>query len=430
MAEISIERLQVEHVATLQQRYEQAVTQAGYDALLISSGAAPLRYGDDHSYVFQGYGPFVHWTGLPELEHSWLLIRPGHRPVLWVYTPEDFWHATPALPQAPWTDLLDVQGMRSRSVPDLSDCGRVAVLGDPACLVGVAADPNPAALLGGVEAARVHKTPYELHCLEVASARAARGHQAAAHTFLAGGSEFDISLAYQQATAQRAAEAPYHSIIGLNEHAGILHYQYYASERPPEGRSLLIDAGYRYRGYGSDITRTYAAPGQDLFQALIDGLEAIQRRVCAAVAPGVDFVALHDTTHRALATLLRALGLVTGLTEEAIVTRGITRVFFPHGLGHLLGVQVHDVAGKPRKAPDHAPFLRLTRPLETGMVVTIEPGVYFIPSLLEPLLAGALGKHINRPMLDELRPCGGIRIEDNLVVTAAGSDNLTRRYLS
>ncbi len=397
--------------------------------MLISSGAAPLRYGDDHTYVFQGYGPFVHWTGLPALEHSWLLVRPGHKPTLWVYTPVDFWHATATLPQAPWTTLLNVEGMIARTVPDLRNCGRVAVVGDPACIVGVAADHNPHVLLQGVETTRVLKTPYELHCLDVASARASQGHTAAAQTFLSGGSEFDISLAYQQATAQRAAEAPYHSIIGLNEHAGILHYQYYATERPRQPRSLLIDAGYRYRGYGSDITRTVAAPGQGLFQALLAGLDAIQRRVCAAVAPGVDFIALHDTTHLALATLLRSIGLVKGLDEESMVAQGITRAFFPHGLGHMLGVQVHDAGGKPQHAPEHAPFLRLTRPLEEGMVITIEPGLYFIPSLIEPLSAGDLGQYLNRDMLSKLMPCGGIRIEDNVVVTASGSKNLTRQYL-
>lgn len=429
MAETTIEQLQYEHVETLQQRYEQVVTATGYDALLISSGAAPLRYGDDHTYVFEGYGPFVHWTGLPGLEHSWLLIRPGHKPALWVYTPVDFWHATATLPDAPWTKLLSVQGMNTRTVPDLGNCGRVAVLGDPACILGVSADHNPEAVLQAVDATRAQKTPYELHCLDVANQRAARGHTAAASAFLSGASEFEISLAYQQATGQREAKAPYHSIIGLNEHAGILHYQYYATERPSPPRSLLIDAGYRYRGYGSDITRTVAAPGQNLFQALIVGLDAIQRRLGAAVAPGVDFITLHDTAHMALATLLRSIGLVARLDEEAMVTQGITRAFFPHGLGHMLGVQVHDVGGKPRPAPEHAPALRLTRPLKEGMVITIEPGLYFIPSLLQPLCAGDLRQHLNMTMLQELMPCGGIRIEDNVVVTASGGDNLTRKYL-
>ena len=109
-----------------------------------------------------------------------------------------------------------------------------------------------------------------------------------------------------------------------------------------------------------------------------------------------------------------------------MVAEGVTRAFFPHGIGHFLGVQVHDVAGKPVPSPADAPFLRLMRTLEPGMVVTIEPGLYFIPSLLEPLLSGPLERHINRPLLDELQGCGGIRIEDNVVVTDSGCRNLTR----
>ena len=118
---------------------------------------------------------------------------------------------------------------------------------------------------------------------------------------------------------------------------------------------------------------------------------------------------------------------MTGLDDDNIVEKGITRVFFPHGIGHFLGVQVHDVAGKPTPPPEDAPFLRLTRRLEPGMVVTIEPGLYFIPSLMDPLLDGELGQYLNRELISRLRGCGGIRVEDNVVVTENGSRNLTRR---
>ena len=144
------------------------------------------------------------------------------------------------------------------------------------------------------------------------------------------------------------------------------------------------------------------------------------------VAPGVDYLDIHRRAHQGLAALLSASGLVSGLDDDAMVAEGVTRAFFPHGIGHFLGVQVHDVAGKPVPAPEDAPFLRLTRTLAPGMVVTIEPGLYFIPSLLEPLLQGPLGRHLNTALIDELRGCGGIRIEDNVVVTETGARNLTR----
>jgi Xaa-Pro dipeptidase len=108
-------------------------------------------------------------------------------------------------------------------------------------------------------------------------------------------------------------------------------------------------------------------------------------------------------------------------------------VFFPHGLGHLLGLQVHDVGGRLANrdgelAPPPAawPGLRNTRTLDAGAVVTIEPGLYFIPALLESARDGAAASAINWSLIKELMPFGGIRIEDNVLATTDGADNLTR----
>lgn len=426
MPDTELLALQTDHIQTLQQRYEQALAEHRYDSLLISSGAAPLQYGDDQGWQFQGYGPFLHWTGLTGQEHSWLLIRRGQAPMLWLYQPVDFWHANLELPDEPWQQAMEIRFSETRDAPSVAMAGKVAVIGDPTGLAEVPGDHNPAPLLAAVDETRVRKTPYEIACLARANEIAVHGHKAARDAFLAGGSEFDINLAYQQATGQREAEAPYHSIIGVNEHAGTLHYQYYDTLAPAQPRSLLIDAGVRYRGYCSDITRTTPAPGEKRFAALVHGLESLQQRLCDMVAPGVAYVDIHRKTHQGLAVLLSAAGVVSGLDDDAVVEQGITRAFFPHGIGHFLGVQVHDVAGKLEPSPDDAPFLRLTRTLEEGMVVTIEPGLYLIPSLLDPVLEGPLGKYLNREAIAELRGCGGIRIEDNVVVTADGARNLTR----
>lgn len=426
MPDTELLTLQIDHVGILQSRYEKVLEDHGYDSLLISSGAAPMRYDDDQSWHFQGYGPFLHWTGLVGYEYAWLLIRKGRKPLLSLYQPVDFWHASLELAQEPWLDGFELRFSEGRSAPKLDGLSHLAVLGDPSLLVGIPGDENPGALCAALNETRVHKTAYEIACLAHANKLAMTGHRAARDAFLAGGSEFEINLAYQRATQQREADAPYHSIIGLNEHAGTLHYQYYDTGAPAKSRSLLIDAGVRYRGYCSDITRTTAGVGEGRFAALVQGLEQLQFRLCKMVAPGVDYVDIHRKTHLGIAALLGAAGLVSDLSDEDMVAKGVTRAFFPHGIGHFLGVQVHDVAGKPVAPPADAPFLRLTRTLEPGMVVTIEPGLYFIPSLLEPLLSGPLGRHINQSLLDELQGCGGIRIEDNLMVTDPGYRNLTR----
>ncbi|MBK1887925.1 Xaa-Pro dipeptidase [Marinobacter sp. DY40_1A1] len=426
MPDTDLLSLQIDHVGILQSRYEQVLEDHGYDGLLISSGAAPMCYGDDQSWHFQGYGPFLHWTGLAGFEHAWLLIRKGKKPQLSLHQPVDFWHASLEVPQEPWLEKFDLRFSESPSAPELEGISQLAVIGDPALLAGLPGDENPGALCNALDETRVHKTAYEIACLAQANKLAIAGHHAARDAFLAGASEFEINLAYQRATQQREVDAPYNSIIGVNGHAGILHYQYYDTAAPAKSRSLLIDAGVRYRGYCSDITRTTAGVGEGRFAALVHGLEQLQFRLCKMVAPGVDYLDIHRKTHFGIAALLSAAGLVEGLSDEEQVSEGITRAFFPHGIGHFLGVQVHDVAGKPVAPPDDAPFLRLTRTLEAGMVVTIEPGLYFIPSLLEPILSGPLGHHINRSLLDELQGCGGIRIEDNVVVTESGYRNLTR----
>ena len=117
------------------------------------------------------------------------------------------------------------------------------------------------------------------------------------------------------------------------------------TEPPAVTRSLLIDAGAEFNGYAADITRTYSASANDDFAALIASMDALQQRICAEVKPGVDFVVLHAFTHRQLAAVLREHRLVTCSADEAVAT-GITRGFLPHGLGHLLGLQVHDAGGQ------------------------------------------------------------------------------------
>ena len=130
--------------------------------------------------------------------------------------------------------------------------------------------------------------------------------------------------------------------------------------------------------------------------------------------------------------MLHESGLIKVAPEEA-VARGISSAFFPHGIGHGIGLQVHDVggfaasdAGGTIAKPDGHPYLRLTRTLAPGMVVTIEPGIYFIDMLLEELQAKGLGDAVDWARVAAFKPYGGIRIEDDVVCTAGAPINLTR----
>ncbi|WP_062374642.1 Xaa-Pro dipeptidase [Halomonas sp. KX33721] len=424
---------QREHIASLQRAYQQCLANHQLDSLAIYSGHARYHFADDHTTTFQAYGHFIHWVGMADVQHSWLVIQSNQRPQLYLYAPADFWHLPTQLPEEPWVAEFDVHLCSDKITPPLS--GRATVIGDVTELESTAQLANvatlqPEALVRELDELRMTKSAYEIACLREANRLAVAGHQAANAAFIGAAAELDVQLAYLAASRQRESEVPYQNIIGLNEHAGVLHYQHYDLSAPKQRYSLLVDAGRRFRGYCADITRTYTGPdAPSEFGALITAMHSLKDELIAHIAPGVDFVALHEKMHQGLADILVAHGLYNGSAESA-VEAGITRAFCPHGLGHSLGIQVHDVAGlrqpdgTPSPAPNAHPALRLTRPLQPGMVVTIEPGLYFIPMLLAPLRNQS--HPVNWTLVDQLAVCGGIRIEDNILVTDSGSDNLTQ----
>src|SRR5690606_15619606 len=179
-------------------------------------------------------------------------------------------------------------------------------------------------------------------------------------------------------------------------------------------------------------TRTYSAAGDDEFQSLIDAVDAAQLRMCAQVRAGTDYKQLHLDAHLALAGVLKDFGVLKVAPGDAL-TRGISAAFFPHGRGPGTGRQVHDgggcaasAAGGRIEPPDGHPYLRLTRVLEPGMVVTSEPGIYVSDMLLEKLKQDGHGDAIDWSRIDAFRPYGGIRIEDDVVCTDGEPVNLTR----
>ncbi|MHB0775498.1 Xaa-Pro dipeptidase [Halomonas sp. WWR20] len=435
MKDAQREPLHHAHLDRLEREYARILGEQGYDGVWLYSGHPHQFFGDDQHATFTAYGHFVHWLSRSDIEHSWLLIRPGQRPCLWCYAPEDFWHLSPVLPDGVFAERFTIAPLRDAHFAEQVP-GKLAALGDitPSQAQALGAEANPALLIAALDELRVRKSAYEVACLGEANRLSLLGHTAARDAFLAGSAELDIQLAYLAASRQRESHVPYQNIMGLNEHAGVLHYQHYALVPPRQRHSLLVDAGRRVAGYAADITRTWAGPeSHDTFTALLDGVETLQQALIEHMHPGTSYLDLHLSMHRHLAVLLSQEKLVH-CSAEAAFDQGITRAFCPHGLGHLLGIQVHDVAGRQKNAsgevlppPDEHPALRLTRPLETGMIVTVEPGLYFIDMLLAPLKQQPVGSDIDWARVDALRSHGGIRIEDNVAITEQGPCNLTRR---
>jgi Xaa-Pro dipeptidase len=432
--EDSLDQLYSQHLHTQMKRADLALAASGFDALVIHAGRPPIQFLDDQDYPYKVNPHFKAWVPILDNPGCLLVYSPGSKPRVLFHQPNDYWHKTADLPEGPWSSALDVTPTAepSKAAAHWATLGRVALIGPGECFDARQDETvNPAELLARLHYDRAVKTAYELECMRRASALGARGHLAALAAFRGGASEYAAHMRYLEACAQREEELPYNNIVAYNEHAAVLHYQHLERSAPPDLRSFLIDAGAQYRGYASDITRSYAAaPGT--YADLISALDEAQLLLCDEIVAGRDYRAVHLTAHRVLGDVLQRIGLTT-LPGQAALEQGVTGVFFPHGIGHLLGLQVHDVGGvmgdaqgHELKRPEGHPYLRLTRTLEPGVVVTVEPGIYFIDSLLAAARADSRREHIDWALVEELRPFGGIRIEDNVAVTESRPENLTR----
>lgn len=425
---MSFETTYKDHVAHLQRSTEAILAAQKYEALVLCSGAAQSKNRfDDQSWPLSPTPAFTHWCPLAEAD-AYVVIRAGRTPTLVRTVVDDFWEATSPPESDHFWSAFDVVLVGPGHAGDVLPGGKVAVITrDPG--QAPPGDVNPPALIAALDALRTKKTPYEIECLAEATRRGVRGHKRTQELFAAGPvSELGVHLAYLEASEQDDAWTPYKNIVALGAHASVLHYVAYESKRVSGDTSLLVDAGARSNGYGSDITRTYVrgtGAGAKRFGELLARMERLQQEVIRRIKPGMPYEELHDDTHRLLADVMREVGVGKGSAAE-LVDRGITRAFLPHGLGHSLGVVTHDVGMKPRPPRAENPFLRNTSVIEPGQVFTIEPGFYVIDGLLAPLKDDERARLVDWKLVDELRPFGGIRIEDNIVVEQSGTRNLTR----
>lgn len=440
----AVQSLYPAHIRERILKAEKALIETGFDALIIYSGTPFRYYADDQDAPFRPFPHFAHWTPLRE-SHNFLLIRPRTKPVLVRLTPDDYWHEQVSIhdsfwlsefecievsaPEAAWKEIqsrLSKSHARAAYIGDSPQQARAQGIEEGAV--------NPPQLLAFLDTQRSFKTEYEIACLVEANRIAAEGHRAAKDVFLAGGSELDIHQSYMKAVGCLERELPYETIVALNEKGAILHYQEKRKDTK-RGMSLLLDAGADCNGYASDITRTCARDEADsVFKELLLEAEKVQQELCALARPGLSFKDFQHETHLKIGDLLHTLGVLK-LNGRDAVSLGITKAFFPHGVGHLLGLQVHDVGHPKRvheKEGEHMPEeenLRNKNIIEPRQVFTIEPGIYFIDMLLRPHRSGATSVHFNWPLIDRLAPYGGVRIEDDVLAMESGIRNLTREQL-
>lgn len=340
-----------DHVQELQRRTEEVLSATDFEGLVIHSGT-PFRYfADDEDAPFHPTPHFAHWLPL-RTPGNLLVIRPEERPLLINFAPEDYWYEKLPLGNPFWAEAFEIKsvGKAEQVFEELPKNGRHAFHGDCPELAEkydfAKNFINPEELVARLDWNRSYKTAYEVDCIDEASKLAAVAHKAAREAFEAGASELDTHYAYVQALELTDNDLPYPSIVAFDEKGAILHYHNKRKQR--DGRVLLIDCGAAYQGYASDITRTWTKPSCDsLFREMVERFDAMEQTLCADVKPGLGFPELHHAAHVRIGDLLHEAGILKVAGEEA-AEKGLTRAFFPHGLGHFLGIQVHDLAGHQR----------------------------------------------------------------------------------
>jgi Xaa-Pro aminopeptidase len=235
-------------------------------------------------------------------------------------------------------------------------------------------------------------------------------------------------LAADFTTAYPSIVTVHGEVLHSHDRSGLCH----------SGDLLLADVGAESdSGYASDVTRTWPVSGRfsPSQRAMYELVLRSQLAAIAAVRPGVRYRDVHLTAARTLCAGLVEEGILTG-SVDGLVERGAHALFFPHGVGHLLGLDVHDLEdlgdragyapGRSRSAQFGLSYLRLDRDLVPGMAVTIEPGLYLVPAILHSAtLTGPLRDALHLEALDKFRDVRGIRIEDDVLVTEDGCEVLT-----
>ncbi len=279
--------------------------------------------------------------------------------------------------------------------------------------------------------ARRPKDAAEIERMRAAVCATAAGYRRLREVIRPGATEREIQIELEAAFFRGGTDRLcYGTIVGTGTNAAVFHFTP-GARAAKEGELVLIDAGGEVARYGCDVTRTYPASGKfsSIQRDLFDVVKRAEERAVAACGPGVETVDVHLGSCRDLVEGLLALDLMRG-SVDSIIEREAHLIFYPHGIGHMIGLGVRDASGSlPGRSKRTEPAFKNQRtdfPLQPGYTMTIEPGVYFIPAILnDPERRKRYPDCVNWEMAVSLIPLGGIRIEDNVLVTKDGCENLT-----
>jgi|AntRauTorcE11897_2_1112592.scaffolds.fasta_scaffold12357_1 Xaa-Pro dipeptidase len=424
-----------DHRAKVLERFE-----PNQSAVIYISGASVMnRYGTDYEFAFRQESNFLYLTGVDEPDYqavfdlksgTYHLFAPERDTMFAVwngkvetkeeinakYQPDELHYDTDL------EEILKALGPDTVYCLDEDDAELMEDLGF---------ETDDTSLADALVDSRIIKTDWEAEQLRAANNAANKAHRALLSVIRPGLHEYDMKAVYEYELGKMGLfQDPYSGIYAAGTNGAILHYTQNNAELK-DGELFLIDAGAEYKGYAADFTRTYPVNGKfsaDQKELYNVCLEAHKKTIEGCVA-GAKMEDLHILAAKIILEGLKEIGLLNGSVED-MMEKNIFALFFPHGLGHFIGLDTHDVGGYP-KGVDRIDrpgikYLRARRELEPGMVLTIEPGLYMIPALLKPAFEDSEQReYLNTEKLEKLLNFGGIRIEDNIMVTENGYENFT-----
>lgn len=427
--------------ATLLQRRQQLATYIDFPVVLWA-GQASSRNFPANVYPFRANSHFLYFAGIP-LANTAIRLD-GERLTLFAdeATPEDaLWHGpTPTRAEIatqigadaayPLESLPDfAQGTATLPVQD------AATLGMQMQMRGMLQPAQDQALAEAIIAVRLTHDAGAIAEIRRAAAVSVQAHQAGMKATAPQETEASVRSAMEATIMGCGMTCAYNSIVTV--HGEVLHNEVY-HHMLQAGDLLLADVGAEApSGWASDITRTWPVTGKfsSSQRAIYDIVLAAHDACIAAAGPGVEYRDLHLLACRTIAAGLVDLGILKG-QPDSLVEQDAHALFFPHGVGHLLGLDVHDMEdlgdlagyapGRQRSDRFGLAFLRLDRPLQAGMVVTIEPGFYQVPGILhDPSRRECYDEMVDWERLAQFKDIRGIRIEDDVLITPSGCEVLT-----
>ncbi|WP_052051059.1 aminopeptidase P N-terminal domain-containing protein [Leptolyngbya sp. KIOST-1] len=417
-------------LARVLQRRRDRLAELHPGPVLLWSGQAVARNFPANVYPFRASSHFLYFAGLP-LANAAIHLEAGRLTLFMDDTSPEaaLWHGP-----TPSRDTIAAEIGAAAAYPyDQVDRFRAEVALLPA---QASAEPDRSrALVDALVALRLHHDDGALAEIKRAAAVSVAAHRAGMAATPRATTGAEVRAAMEQVIVARGMACAYNSIVTV--HGEVLHNEQY-HHALAAGELLLADVGAEAAsGWASDITRTwpvsgkFTAPQRDIYDVVLAAHDAC----IAAARPGVEYRDLHLLACRTLAAGLVDLGLLWG-DPDNLVEQDVHALFFPHGVGHLLGLDVHDMedlgdaagyaAGRVRSDRFGLKFLRLDRPLAANMVVTIEPGFYQVPGILEPARRSQQYRDtVNWQRLEAFQGVRGIRIEDDVQITPTGCTVLT-----